>query len=365
MKSKVCHVTSVHNSKDTRIFKHECTSLTNYYDVTLIAPNVMDYEENGVHIKGINLPNHRFKRLQSLRRVFNKMLEIDAELYHFHDPELLPIAKKIKKRGKKVIYDSHEDIPSDILEKTYLPKWSRRIVSLLYEFYEKRTLKYFDAIVTVTPKIVERLSKINPNTYLITNYPIYKEIPTNGKRNRQVCFTGLISHIWNHEPIIKALKNSDIKYVLAGPMTEHYRSELSLLDGWKNVEYMGVVTPKEVETIQTQSIAGMAVLGYSPIAGGKEGTLGNTKLFEYMMAGTPVIATDMRLWKAIIDKYNCGICVNPNSEDEIADAFSLLLDHPELVVSMGNNGKEAVRKEYNWESQERVLLNMYSKIING
>lgn len=363
MAIRICHVASNHSVTDARIFKKECKSLSKEYDVSLIVPNTDTNTVDGIHVVGVSLPESRLRRMVSLSPVYKAAIKVDADIYHFHDPELLPIARKIKKRGKKVIYDSHEDMPSDILEKPYLPKWSRKIISLLYERYEKRTLNLFDALVTVSPKIVERLSKINPNTYLVTNYPIYREIPDNNNREKQICFTGLISHIWNHAPIIKALKKTGVRYILAGPITDQYMNELSKEDGWEYVDYKGVVAPSEVEVIQTHSIAGMAVLGYSPIAGGKEGTLGNTKLFEYMMSGTPVVATDMRLWKNIIDKYNCGICVNPDSSDEIANAITRLLEDPNLVITMGKNGKEAVRKEFNWETQEQVLLDMYSNII--
>jgi len=365
MKTRVCHVASNHYVTDARIFKKECKSLSRKYEMYLIVPNTECRIIDDIHVVGVNLPEELFKRIFNLNPIYEAALEVNADIYHFHDPELLPIAAKIKRKGKIVIFDSHEDMPSDILEKPYLPRWSRKLISIVYETYEKRTLRKFDALVTVTPKIVERLRTINSNTYLITNYPIFKDIPINESRSQQICFTGLISHLWNHVPIVKALEKANVKYVLAGPMTEQYKKELSALKGWEKVDYKGVVPAKEAEKIQTESVAGMAILGYSPVAGGKEGTLGNTKLFEYMMAGTPVIATDMRLWKEIIDKYQCGICVNPDSDEEIAAAITKLINSPELVSSMGKNGKEAVKKEFNWETQEKTLFEMYDKVLNS
>ena len=158
MKVKVCHVTSVHKPTDARIFERECTSLTQKYDVTLIAPNVEDYESNGVHVRGVYLPQSRIKRQRRLCDVLQKMKDVDADVYHFHDPELIPIGLKIKKEGKRIIFDSHEDIPAQILCKTYIPThFLRYLISKYYEIYERRSLRQYDAIVSVTPVIVERL----------------------------------------------------------------------------------------------------------------------------------------------------------------------------------------------------------------
>ena len=174
-KIKVCHVTSVHPSADVRIFWKECLSLAKRYEVCLIASNTEERYEQGVHIYNVELPEGRFMRQLCLNRVFQKMVEIDADVYHFHDPELMRLGVKMKKYGKKVIFDSHEDVPMQILCKEYLPGISKKPISKIYSCYERCLLKKYDALITVTPTIVERLSKINNNTFMITNYPVLTE----------------------------------------------------------------------------------------------------------------------------------------------------------------------------------------------
>jgi hypothetical protein len=196
---KVCHVTSAHPRYDVRIFHKECKSLANNgFDVTLLVNDNLPNEA----IEGVKIVSTQFKimnrferMVKSKKKIKKLMLEIDADLYHFHDPELLPEASWVKNIGKKVIFDFHEDVSRQILFKKWIPKQIRKSVSVLYEMYEKSIVKKMDAIVTVTPKFVERLKQINHNTVMITNYPILKEKVNyyNVKKKKIICFAGGIT----------------------------------------------------------------------------------------------------------------------------------------------------------------------------
>lgn len=363
MSIKICHVTSAHLPFDTRIFVRECTSLAKKYEVYLIVPNTEDCIKNGVHILGVSMPTGRFSRQRHMKDIFKKMVEVNADLYHFHEPELIPNGLKIKKRGKKVIFDSHEDVPSTILDMRYFPIWLRKVGSKTYTIYEKYALKKYDGIISVDTRIVERLRRINPNTVMVTNYPIYEEIPGNERDPQKVCFTGNVGHLWLPDKIIESIKDLDVQLILAGYSSEEFIDGLRQLPAWSKVDYKGFLPHKDAQIIQTQCIAGFALLDYGIIVGGKWGTLGNTKFFEYMMAGTPLIATDFILWKEIIEKYECGICVNPHDVNEIAKAIKYLQDHPEEVKRMGENGKKASREIFNWSTQESILFDFYRNIV--
>ncbi|WP_302805214.1 glycosyltransferase [Cloacibacillus porcorum] len=369
---KVCHMTSVHKRYDGRILKKECVSLVNAgYDVTLIVTdNKEDEIYRGVKITSIDFhPKNRLDRiLNSKKRMLKKALNIDADVYHFHDPELIPVGIILHNKGKKVIYDSHEDFVQDIKEKVWIPNCIRIVLSFLFKYYEKISAKNFDMIITVTPHIVDKFLNYHRNVHMITNYPVVNfEDRKNNKRSdcNQICFTGLISPLWEHENIIKALnimKKDDISYTLAGPSDEDYIKKLKDLDVNKRIKYMGVVDAIGVDIIQTHSVAGMAILKYSQTVGGKIGTLGNTKIFEYMYSQIPVICSDFVLWKEIIDKWKCGICVNPNDIDSISKAITFLKNNKLEAKTMGENGRRAVIQEYNWETQEKKLLALYAQI---
>lgn len=364
--NKVCHLTSAHSRYDVRIFSKECVSLAqNGYDVTLV---VNDDKEDEI-INNVKIVSTRFKAknrldriLNSKNKVWDKALEVDADIYHFHDPELIPVGNKLKKNNKKVIFDSHEDVPRQIEDKEWLPKILRKIISRIYSIYEKKSVREYDALISVTPHIVERLHCINRNTVMVTNYPIVDlGSEVRRKPSRSICFAGGISRQWNIDKIIKAIESiEDLQFVLAGNGNREYMDSIQQLPAWSKVNYVRKIPHSEVKNIYEISIAGMA-LNYSAQAK-TVGTLGNTKIFEFMESEVPVICTNYILWKEVVEGNNCGICVDPNNIDQVKDAIEYLLNNPEHARLMGENGRKAVIEKYNWSLQEKVLFNLYSQL---
>ena len=371
MAIRVCHITSVHPAKDVRIFYKECTSLAKVYEVYLIAPNVSDEVDSGVHIVGVELPKSRIKRVAKLNKVYKKAIEIDANIYHIHDPELMRIGVKLHKKGKIVIFDSHEDVPQQIFTKEYLPSWSKKTLSSLYAFFEQKLLSRYDALISVTPFIVERLKKINANTVMITNYPSISEYDIlETKKNdfsdrKAVCFAGGVSKRYMHEKVVSSLEFTNCNYLMAGPAYPSYLEQLRKMKFWKKVDYLGFLGREEIVEMYNKSFAGIVLLDYSPNVGYHQGTLGVLKMFEYMIAGIPVIATDFVLWKSIIEENRCGICINPHDIHAIADAINFYHHHPDVAKEQGERGRRIVLEKYNWSTQEVILLNLYHALLNG
>ena len=88
----------------------------------------------------------------------------------------------------------------------------------------------------------------------------------------------------------------------------------------------------------------------------------STKIFEYMAIGLPVITSNFKLYKDIIDANNCGICVDPENPNEIAKAIEYILTNPEKAKEMGQNGSRLVKEKYNWENEESKLINIYKTL---
>ena len=340
-KNKVCHMTSAHPAGDVRIFHKECVSLASAgYEVYLVQRGESG-ENNGVHIVGVGeIPESRRKRMtEGARRVYEAALALDCDIYHLHDPELLPYGRKLKKHGKKVIFDSHEDTADSIMEKDYIPMPVRKMISGAYSRFERSVCEEIDAVVTVTPSQTEYFEKINPTTVEVRNYPIlsgsYIE-PSFGKK--AIAFAGGISAQWNHHVIIKALeKLEDCSYVLFGSPNPYLES-LKSLPGWSKVDYRGRIPHKEVALGLSECMIGAALLAPGRNTAWKRGTMGNTKIFEEMMAGLPIVCTDFDLWKEFVDRYECGICIDPTNEDELVEAVRTLSNDPEKARKLYEQG---------------------------
>lgn len=371
MPTKVCHMTSAHRNNDTRIFYKECVSLARAgYEVYLVA-NGESFDKQNVHVIGIGEPpNSRIKRmLFKAKSVYKAAVNINADIYHLHDPELLPYALKLKKRGKKVIFDSHEDYGLLISEKEWIPKAFRSIMASIYEVYEKYICRKIDGVVVCYHWTEERLREYCKNTKMILNYPILKEnseMTSVDYSKRAVSFAGGISVQWCHKEVLLALnKLSGIRYELAGKLVGQYGIDLTKMKEWSLVNYHGLIPMDKVFTdVYANSSIGMALLDYIPLCKGKVGNLSNTKFFEYMYMGLPLICTDFDLWKEIIIKENCGICVCPHDVDEIAEAINYLINNPEVARRMGQNGRRAIINKYNWGSEEKKLFELYFNILS-
>lgn len=369
MAKKVCHVTSVHGRYDPRIFFKECTSLAKAgYDVTLLVADGKPEEvRNGVRIVSVDFhPKNRVDRILHSASVMKKAaMLVNADIYHFHDPELLPVALYVKKHAKKAIFDSHEDVSGQIRRKAWIPCLLRPLISFMYSICSDYVLKQLDAVIAVSPSFVEKLQKINPNTVMITNYPILTECEDNKATQHSdntFVFAGGISEQWNHDTILDALKTVDAKYRLMGPVEDEYLIMLKQHPSWAKVEYLGKVPVESVKHKLEECTAGLAILDYSENSAGKLGTLGNTKLFETMQAGIPVICTEFTLWKEIVDKWHCGICIPPRDVKALATAMQYIISNPEEARQMGENGRRAVAEEFNWGVEEKKLLDLYTRL---
>jgi len=369
----VCQLTTVHNRYDVRILNKISISLQqNGYQVFLL---VADQKPNEIY-QGVNIistnfftKNRLLRLLFAKKKLLKKAKEIDAEIYHFHDPELLPVGVKLAKLGKKVVYDSHEDYPSTMLEKKYIPKCFRKLVSLFFEKYEKKACGYFKGLSLCYHWTYDRLKPYCQNAELIFNFPV---LPANintlipNYQSRAIAYTGGISPQWHIADIIEAIEEiEDITFILAtNRANEEYLTRLRNLKGWEKVNYLGSVKHLSLyEEVFSQTSVGVALLDYIPQCKGHIGNLSNTKLFEYLLMGLPVVCTDFDLWKEIIEKENCGICINPYQIEEIKQSIIQLISNPELAQQMGQNGQRAVIEKYNWKTEEAKLLSLYEKIV--
>lgn len=359
-------MTSVHPWQDTRIFLKECESLSKNYTVYLVAPNAPNEIKNSVNLRGVTkLKGSRILRFtKTVYDVYRAALKVNAQIYHFHDPELIPVGLLLKLQGKKVIYDVHEDVPRQTLGKDYIPHLIRFTISWVIEKLENFAAPKFDAIVTATPFIRQRFLKLNPLTIDINNYPILTELVTpessSPEKEKSVCYVGGICQIRGILEMVQAIGMTNATLLLGGTFSNAgEKAKAESLTGWQNVRSLGQLNRQEVANVLSRSVAGLVVL--HPTTNYLDSL--PVKMFEYMSAGIPVIASNFPLWREIIEGNNCGICVDPLNPQEISAAIQYLINHPQAAAEMGKNGREAVENKYNWEQESQKLLSLYQELL--
>ena len=349
---KVCHLTSAHPQEDIRIFHKECTSLASAGYRTYQIAGGKRYKKFGVRQIGIGEPvSGRLKRmLVTSHRVYRAAKKLDADVYHFHDPELLPYGLKLKKRGKKVIFDSHEDVPGQIMDKYWIPGVLRKLVSGIYQRYETHVVKRLDAVVAATPHIAEKFAGRAKRVVVVNNYPklddvIFQE-GSFDERDAVVCYAGGIDENRGESIMKNAMKKVPGELQIAGDHAEVTE---------ENVRYIGRLDRAGVNELYGRSVVGLCILKpienyfYSqPI-----------KMYEYMAAGIPFVCSDFPGWRKVAEESGGGICVDPEDTDAIAEAISGLLSDRRKAEEMGRKGHAYVTENCTWEKEEEKLLALY------
>jgi len=235
MKDKICIITTVHAPLDIRIFQKEAKALVQEgYDVSLIAQHERDEIVGGVKIIAIPKSRNRFTRFFELAwRAFCYAFRQKADVYHFHDPELIPCGVLLKILNKsKVVYDVHEDLPKQILTKYWIPTGLRKLVACCSQLTEAMGAFFFDRIVAATPKIAERFP--TGKTVVVQNYPRLDELVMENtipykQRPPYVVYVGGISRPRGIEEMARAVgllpEELKVRLVLAGSFSPNSPGE--------------------------------------------------------------------------------------------------------------------------------------------
>lgn len=331
----------------------------------VVADGKGDEYKDGVKIFDVGQSKGRLGRIfKATQRVFEKAVVLDANIYHLHDPELIPLGMKLRGMGKKVVFDSHEDVPRQLEAKPYLGAISRHLLSEMASMYESYACRKFNGVIAATPFIRDKFLKINDHTVDVNNFPVIGELDApiawEDKQN-EICYVGAITAVRGAREIVRAFEHlkSPVRLNLAGHFFEReLAEELKQYPGWSRVNEMGYLGRTEVRDVLMRSRVGLVTL--HPIINYQDAL--PVKMFEYMVAGIPVIASDFPLWREIIEKDKCGVCVDPHDPSAIAEAIDYLITNPDLARRMGENGRKAVFERYNWAIEEAKLHKFYASI---
>lgn len=359
----------MHPRYDVRIFRKMCISLSERnFSVSLVVADGLGAEsKEGVMIIDVGSFDGRLSRmLNAPQKLFKQAIDLGCDLYHLHDPELIPLGLKLLNAGKKVIFDAHEDFPKQMMAKPYLNSFLRLALSFSFELTERFLFSQFSAVIGATPSISRKFSKFNDLSVNINNYPICDELDAGSSKRsfgRCVTYMGDISEIRGVEQLVQALSFTDeVRLNLAGEfISESFRSRIKGNSNIDKVNELGFLSRSDLRDVLSQSSAGIVTFLSSPNHLESQ----PNKMFEYMSSGIPVIASNFPLWREIIEGNDCGLCVNPEKPKEIAESIQFLVDNPSAGLKMGQKGIQAVRDKYNWSVEEKKLIRLYLRVLEA
>ena len=367
--TKIVHLTSVHKPFDIRIYYKECRSLAKKgYEVVLIAPHEREEESGSVKIVPVSMGRGRVRRiLITVPCVLFKALRERANVYHYHDPELMVIGIILSLLGKKVIYDMHENVPKDILTKGWIPKMFRNPLSRMFTVIQ-RILLSGTSVVFAEHSYVKDYEWVR-NKIVVLNTPIVEmldvvEMPA--QKDRSVAYIGGVCCERGSVSTLKALSmlkddGVEVGFECVGSLSPEHGKELS---GYINtfnlrrISIHGYLRPEVAWERAARCMAGLAILDAIPNY--RESYA--TKMFEYMALELPIIVSDFPIYRAIVDEENCGMYINPGSIEELAQCIRWIVDNPVKAREMGRNGRRAVLEKYNWHMDSDKLMGFYNQM---
>ncbi|SDC53735.1 Glycosyltransferase involved in cell wall bisynthesis [Melghirimyces thermohalophilus] len=367
MNGKIMMFSSVHSYNDSRVFHKEAVSLAKAgYQVELHAlADFEQKEEKGVRIVGLPRPKNKLTRLLGGWRLFRRALGSGADRFHFHDPELLPwgvLLRWITRRP--VIYDAHEDLPKQIYTKPWIPTPLKGVLSRLANLMEKGMARRLSAVVTATEPIANHFASCR-RVEVIKNYPLPFP-PVSPKREEdsvhRILYVGGVSYLRGYREMLKMMEylppelNAELH--LIGPL-QHIDEEDRQVEALreKGIHLHGSIPFEEVQKWLSVGKVGLVCL--HPVENYRESL--PIKMFEYMAAGLPVVATDFPLWREIVEGSGAGVTVDPLSPQAIAREVTRILREDTVRQRMGEKGKAAHRDIYNWQVEEKKLIQLYQQ----
>jgi glycosyltransferase involved in cell wall biosynthesis len=365
--AKIVHLTSVHIPFDTRIFHKECRTLSEAgHEVLLLATHDRSEVVDGVRVVGFPRRSRPGRMLRTTIDLYRQARTENADVYHFHDPELLPVGWALAREGRRVIWDSHEDVTRQLLTKEWLPPSLRRPVSALVGKVERGCTTRFAAVISAEPSGAPRFD--HRRVEVIQNWPRLDEVAPSpveyGSRPCQIAYVGALTEVRGLLEMVDAVNllppELDVKLALAGTFgPASLEEEVARRDRHRRVSVLGQLGRADVHALFARSRVGLVVLHPTPQFLGTQ----SVKLFEYMAAGIPFVASEFPNWRELGGETS-GLYVDPLDPKAIAAAIEWLIRHPEDAAEMGRQGRSRAESQFSWEAEGRRLLRLYDDVLD-
>lgn len=376
---RVCHFSSVHSIHDTRVFSRECVSLAKYFDVTLIAIGNFSGQKQGVRIIGIPLAKTKLERFFGTTfKVFVSAIKTEADIFHIHDAEMLPFALVLGLLGKNVVYDIHENTKQDILLKTWLKQDLKAKAARMYDALLKFSSRFVHYIPVVANDQFLPIFHVKHKQYtVIQNFADVDEMRKYKVEDRlilpnnHIFYVGMIKDMYyDFNVLIEAVhqlkQKGFIVFVHAvGYFGANVKHDFEDNKYWHEVKeqihFYGKLSMDSAYKISMQCKLGICLKNQP-----EEMLVSHErKFFEYMAVALPSVFCQSKIYKDINDKYKIGEAIDLKSAKQMALAIQIILSNEDEYRLMQANCIKASEEKYNWKSQERILVNVYKRLIGN
>ncbi len=366
---KICHITSVHQPEDIRIFQKQCLSLNNSgHKVTLVATGAKSRFINGVYFKAFRKRGSALRRLIfTLPSILFYLIKNKFDIYHAHDPELVPVLLVLHFLGRKVVYDMHENFPKEIKRKE-LPVIVKRAVLVIWPLVEKISFSRINVIFAELS--YKKDYPYVANSVDILNMPLLNILEKNKKNKKNTVFSiGYVGVVSESRFCLETLevlhslkkKGVTIRFDCIGPISNqktHVQIDkyCEILD---EIYFYGQLPAKESWRIISRCHVGLAVLEDDP----------NyieslpTKIFEYLAMNIPVITSNFPLYKSLTEDLGVGICVKPIKNGGLEEAILEMKNNTALYNDFIMNISKNVEGNFSWDTEFDKLENFYKAIV--
>ncbi len=371
---EVYHLTNVHNPFDVRIFYKQAQTLARAgYAVTVVGPGPKAWcgERAGVRVQTVPVAQGFGQRFLNLWRLLRIGLSADADYFHFHDPELLPVGAVLRLCGRRVIYDVHEHFPLVVMVRPWVPSWLRRPLSRLVDWGERSLARCFvTAVVGVVEEQGNRFAK-HPFA-VVKNYPRLERfspgcgqlgpfalvhIGSLSEDRGGLFLLEIMRELAKTHPQARLLSVGEFH---SQDLRERFEARRRAWGLEEQIHY----SEKRVPYDELGATIAACQIGLVPgqISPKNLASFVPTKLFEYFACGLPVVASDLpsiRRFRAVAD---WGLLADPRDPAAHARAIGCLLDDPVAAQAKGAQARRAAEEHFNWEAEAEKLLALYERI---
>lgn len=368
-KATVCQLSTLHYALDTRIFYKYAQTLIKHYDVIVIGIHPNKEIIEGVQIIPFKIYKNRTWRLfTSWIKMFRMALKTKADLFHIHDPELLPCALLLHIIGKKVIIDVHENIAADIFDKDWIK--FKKTTYYIFNYIESIACKRIPVILAES-SYEHRYKQISKSITTVHNYvspAFFSELQGFNRNPLHLFYMGIVLEnrcVFEIIATIKELHDRGYKvhFHCVGQRYSKLIQEIEKDEIYEKfkayIHFYGRKNLLEGYKISQQCGIGLCLI--KPMSNSIESK--PTKIFEYMAIGLPIITSDFKLYKKLVSENGVGMNVNPLSVEEISNAIEKLINAPHQIKEMSEKGKSLVNTRYNWKTEAKKLEEKYAEIL--